>query len=285
MAKENEHYEHPWQNQTHSTQPPHAQEIAPAPGPLEAVSQDSWSDLRRYTQARIALGRTGSSLPTDELLRFGSAHALARDAVHQPLQIASLCEQLKALGFAALSVNSRASDRHTYLLRPDLGRRLDSASVERLHQHERAKTIDLQIVIGDGLSAVAIERHALPLLLELQQLLPSDWHLGPIVVAEQARVALADEIGEILGARLVAILIGERPGLSSPDSMGIYLTFQPQRGRTDAERNCISNIRPQGLSYPLAAQKLLWLAQEALRQQLTGVELKDESDLRTLSQV
>lgn len=224
-------------------------------------------------------------MPTDELLRFGCAHALARDAVHQPLHTASFCEQLKAQGFAALSVNSRAIDRHTYLLRPDLGRRLDSASVERLHQHERAKTIDLQIVIGDGLSAVAIERHALPLLQELKQQMPRDWHLGPIVVAEQARVALADEIGELLGARLVAILIGERPGLSSPDSMGIYLTFQPQLGRTDAERNCISNIRPQGLSYPLAAQKLLWLAQEALRQQLTGVELKDESDLRTLSQV
>jgi len=198
--------------------------------------------------------------------------------VHKALDVDSLCNQLKAAGFATLAVHSRAQDRHSFLLRPDLGRRLEPTSLHRLEQHKRVKPIDLLLVIGDGLSALAIERHALPLLDAVRELLPADWQIGPLVVAEQARVALADEIGETLGARLVAMLIGERPGLSSPDSLGIYLTYNPSLNCNDSNRNCISNVRPEGLSYTSAAQKLIWLCREARRLKLSGVNLKDESD-------
>ncbi|UUX97265.1 ethanolamine ammonia-lyase subunit EutC [Aquabacterium sp. J223] len=244
-------------------------------GDGSAVTADPWQALRRHTPARIALGRSGVSVPTGELLRFGLAHAQARDAVLQPLDAAALERDFRGAGFEVLTTRSAAPDRATYLLRPDLGRRLDEAEIERL-QSAGAPPCDLLLVAGDGLSALAVQRHALPLARAVRERTPAGWTLGPVVIATQARVALGDDIGQALGARLVAVLIGERPGLSSPDSLGVYLTWAPRRGRSDAERNCISNVRPQGLSSAHAADALWWLAQAAARLQATGVVLKDE---------
>lgn len=248
----------------------------------DLVRPDPWAGLRTQTPARVGLGRAGGSLPTRELLAFGAAHAQARDAVHLPLDVPALAARLAALGGPeVLTVQSAAPDRATYLLRPDLGRRLSGESARGL---EGAGTppCDLLLVIGDGLSAAAIERQAVPLVAELLALQPEGWTLGPLVVASQARVALGDDIGARLGAAQVAMLIGERPGLSSPDSLGIYLTHAPRVGRTDAERNCLSNVRPEGLPPAEAARKLWWLAQAARQLQLTGVGLKDRSDERAL---
>lgn len=244
---------------------------------------DPWTQLRAYTAARIALGRSGASLPTAEVLRFGAAHAQARDAVHLPFDVAAVRDALAARGFESIEVESAAADRTTYLQRPDLGRQLSEHSRELLSA--RAVTpCDVLCVIGDGLSSRAVHRQAVPLLLELRpRLESSSLRLGPIVLARQARVALGDEIGELLGARTVSILIGERPGLSSPDSLGAYLTWAPRAGRVDSERNCVSNIRPEGLAYGEAAHKIAWLAAAARQRGATGVSLKDESDTRPLS--
>ncbi len=238
---------------------------------------DCWAGLNALTPARLALGRVGVSLPTAQVLRFGSDHALARDAVHQRLDIDALEGAVRSCGFATLRVASRAGDRSTYLMRPDLGRRLDPSSVASLRA-AGAHPCDLLLVVGDGLSCPAVARHAAALLGQIHKRLAPAWRVGPVVLAQQARVALADEIGQLLGARMVAILIGERPGLSSPDSLGIYITWAPQVGRNDAQRNCISNIRPQGLGYEDAARRMIWLCQAAHRLQLTGVALKDDSD-------
>jgi ethanolamine ammonia-lyase small subunit len=240
------------------------------------IRPDPWRRFRRFTPARIALGSAGNSLPTAELLRFGLAHAEARDAVHLPLDAAALEEGLRAASYRTIHVHSRAPDRATYLLRPDLGRRLADAGVTLLAD-QASKGFDILFTVADGLSPVAVQRHALPFLQSVAPLLPAEVSLSPVVIAEQSRVALGDEIGELLGARIVVMLIGERPGLSSPDSLGIYLTFAPKIGRTDAERNCISNIRPEGLAYSVAAKKLVWLLGEANRMQHSGVLLKDRS--------
>jgi ethanolamine ammonia-lyase small subunit len=210
------------------------------------------------------------------LLEFSLAHAQARDAVHEPFDAASIMMELQREGFSTLPVHSRAQDRAQYLRRPDLGRRVDEVSVERLRQAAVSGGVDLVFVLADGLSALAVMRHAVPLVRAAAQAM-SGWSIGPIVVAEQSRVALADEVGELLGARAVAILIGERPGLSSPDSLGVYLTWAPRVGRSDAERNCISNIRPQGLSFEQAARTLAGLLEGARRLGLTGVMLKDDT--------
>jgi len=247
----------------------------PVPPPL--VTPDPWGDLRRHTSARLALGRAGSSMPTDELLRFGLAHAMARDAVHLPLDVAALRQQLADDGVTTLALRSAAVDRASYLLRPDLGRRLLAADALALQALALAP-VDLLIVVGDGLSAMAVEHHARAMVAALRAQAPAGWQLGPVVVASQARVALADEIAELAHARMVVMLIGERPGLSSPDSLGLYLTWQPRRGRSDADRNCISNIRDAGLSCAEAARRCWWLATEARRLQLSGVALKDRSD-------
>lgn len=241
-----------------------------------APSADPWADLRRHTPARIALGRTGTSLPTAELLRFSAAHAQARDAVHIPLDAAALAATLQGQGWAMRLVHSRAPDREAYLRRPDWGRRLDGASATAL-QTAATGPVDLAIVLGDGLSAVALQRQAAPLLAALRPLLGPGLTLAPLTVALQARVALADEVGALLQARLVLMLLGERPGLSSPDSLGAYLTYQPAIGCSDAQRNCVSNIRPDGLAPALAAQRLAWLLHAALRRHLSGVALKDDS--------
>jgi ethanolamine ammonia-lyase small subunit len=242
------------------------------------VVDDPWSGLRRFTPARIALGRAGSACPTGEVLAFGLAHARARDAVHQPLDEARLATELRAAGFAPVQVRSAAKDRITYLTRPDLGRRLDPPSFAALAPLAM-RPCAIAVALADGLSAIAVQRHAVPLLAALCALAPERWSGVPVVIALQGRVALGDEIGARLAARLAVVMIGERPGLSSPDGLGLYLTHAPRVGRTDAERNCISNVRPDGLGYAQAARRLDWLAGEALRRGFTGVELKDESDL------
>jgi ethanolamine ammonia-lyase small subunit len=250
-----------------------------------SLNQDPWAQLKRFTRARIALGRAGSSLPTREVLDFGLCHAMARDAVHLPLDVNALATKIQSLGLSTLQVQSRAHDRASYLLRPDWGRRLNAESLALLESIKQPQAIDLLIVVGDGLSSLAVERHVAPLLSELQKILPTDWVLSPIVIASQARVAIGDEIGEVFGARMLVMLIGERPGLSSPDSLGVYLTYAPKLGYNDANRNCISNVRPEGLNYPAAAKKLLWLAREAMRIKVSGVALKDESDVAEISEL
>jgi ethanolamine ammonia-lyase small subunit len=249
------------------------------PAPATA---NPWQELRRLTPARIALGRAGTSLPTAAQLDFQFAHAQARDAVHLPLDCSALAAQLGGDGEQALLLHSAAADRHVYLQRPDLGRRLDASSVELLHRHraEHAQGYDLAIVIADGLSALAVQRHSQPFLQRLREQMAGDgWSLAPLCLVQQGRVAVADEVAELLGARMVVIMIGERPGLSSPDSLGLYFTYAPRVGLTDAFRNCISNVRLEGLSYGVAAHKLLYLMREACRRQLSGVTLKDEAEL------
>lgn len=239
---------------------------------------DAWSLLREFTDARIALGRSGASLPTQEVLNFGLAHAQARDAIHQPFDSESLAQQLHKMGLKTLDAHSAAADRHTYLNRPDLGRMLSDESRSALAAH-RIAPHDLLLVIGDGLSSHAVHRQSASLVSALLPYLETlGISLGPIVLAHQSRVALGDDIGETLGSKAVAILIGERPGLSSPDSLGVYLTWKPERKRIESERNCISNIRPEGLNFDAAAFKLAWLLEQAFLRRLTGVRLKDESD-------
>lgn len=246
---------------------------------------DPWVHLRRFTPARIALGRVGASLPTREVLGFSLAHAQARDAIHLPLDGGALADDLLADGWTTpLRLHSRAHDRNEYLLRPDLGRRLDDPSVVALQTWRAAHSApDLALVVGDGLSALGIQRHAAPLLSAIRSALGDQLTLSPPMVVSQARVAVADEVGQELGARMVAMVVGERPGLSSPDSVGIYLTHAPRVGRSDAERNCISNIRPAGQDPVTAARRLAWLVHEGLRLGATGVDLKDHSGLRMVA--
>ncbi|MFE1597813.1 ethanolamine ammonia-lyase subunit EutC [Methylobacterium sp. ID0610] len=240
--------------------------------------EEAWRRLAALTPARIGLGRAGAGLPTRAVLDFALAHAQARDAVHTPLDAPALRAEIEALDLPTLAVASAAPDRVTYLRRPDLGRRPDRESLERLAA-AAGGPVDLALVVADGLSARAVHEGAVPLLRALRPaLVGSGWSLAPVVVAEQARVALGDAVGAALKARAVAVLIGERPGLSSPDSLGIYLTLDPRPGRTDAERNCLSNVRGAGLKPDLAAFKLHWLIAQAFRRGLTGVGLKDESD-------
>ncbi|HEY0288444.1 MAG TPA: ethanolamine ammonia-lyase subunit EutC [Pseudomonas sp.] len=252
------------------------------PGP---TSENPWLDLRRLTPARIALGRTGTSLPTSAQLDFQAAHAQARDAVHLPFDHAAISAQLAAKGRDTLLLHSAAADRNAYLQRPDLGRKLDEESVQKLTDYTKAHPggVDLAVVVADGLSSLAVHRHTLPFLERMEdQASAEGWSLSPIILVEQGRVAVADEIGQRLGAKMVVILIGERPGLSSPDSLGLYFTYAPKVGLTDASRNCISNVRLEGLSYGMATHRLLYLMREACRRQLSGVNLKDEAELQTL---
>ena len=236
-----------------------------------------FADLARLTPARIALGRSGASLPMREVLRFGLAHAQARDAVHAPFRPEEVAAELAALGLETLMVQSAARTREDYLRRPDLGRSLSPESQAALAA--RRGVFDLAIVVADGLSSTAVQQNAVPLMAALLPFLQRQkLTLAPLVVASQARVALGDEVAQALGARMVAVLIGERPGLSSPDSLGAYLTFGPKRGLTDAARNCISNIRPGGLGFQHAAFKLAWLIDQGFSRALTGVDLKDDSD-------
>jgi ethanolamine ammonia-lyase small subunit len=240
---------------------------------------------RAFTPARVGLDRTGVSLTTRDLLDFQRCHAQARDAVHARLEAAALERTLAEMtGGAVLRLHSAATDRAAYLQRPDLGRRLDEPSRMLLAEFAEADEAgqagrwDLAVIVADGLSALAVERHAVPLLAEF---LPRvrGWHLAPVCIVEQGRVAIGDEIGAALGAAIVVVLIGERPGLSSPDSLGAYITWEPRPGRTDAERNCISNIRSEGLAYRQAAAQLEGILIAARRLRLTGVALHQEARL------
>jgi ethanolamine ammonia-lyase small subunit len=254
------------------------------------VTGNPWHALRQFTAARIALGRAGVSQPTAPQLEFQLAHARARDAVHHPMNAQVLAQAFDA-GLPQvplpplLLLHSAAENRGIYLQRPDLGRRLDVVSRAAVpavsgpvQDGGSARPWEVAFVIADGLSALAIERNALPFMQALMPRLSAEhWRIAPLAIVRQGRVALGDEVGELLGAQAVVVLIGERPGLSSPDSMGIYLTWQPRMGLTDASRNCISNVRPAGMSYAQAAHKLHYLLSEARRRGLSGVELKDET--------
>ncbi|MET3130697.1 ethanolamine ammonia-lyase small subunit [Oxalobacteraceae bacterium GrIS 1.11] len=242
---------------------------------MSTVISNPWHTLRQFTAARIALGRAGVSQPTAPQLAFQLAHARARDAVHLALDAQALAHALPA---ASVALRSAAENRLTYLQRPDLGRKLAAASRLALQELRPGGACDLAIVVADGLSALAIEQNAPPFLdILLRRLARESWTLAPIAIALQGRVAIGDEIGELLGAKAVLVLIGERPGLSSPDSMGLYLTWAPRAGLTDESRNCISNVRPAGLRYEEAAFKLHYLLSESRRRQLSGIGLKDET--------
>jgi ethanolamine ammonia-lyase small subunit len=249
------------------------------------VVSNNWSQLRQFTAARIALGRSGISLPTQPQLAFQLAHAQARDAVQLMLDVPQLLQDLESAGIGiaktCLVLDSAASDRLTYLQRPDLGRCLSDASravlIDQTGQRQERRH-DISLVIADGLSALAIARNAAPFLNALMPLLAlENWSMAPLAVVKLGRVAVADEVGEQLGARMVVLLIGERPGLSSPDSMGLYVTWMPRVGLNDADRNCISNIRPAGLGYEEAARKLHYLLREMRAREMSGVRLKDET--------
>lgn len=244
------------------------------------MTPDPWHNLRRITPARIALGRAGGSLPTAEVLRFAADHALARDAVTAELDADHLRADLDPLGLPVRIVASQAGDRATYLQRPDLGRRLDPASAADLAAAADPGGVDVALVVGDGLSALAAQRQAPAVLAELVPLLRgSGLSVGPIVVVRQARVAIEDEVGQMLAARSALMLIGERPGLGTPDSLGAYLVYGPRPGNTDADRNCVSNIRPAGLPPAAAAATLHHLLTQALALRLSGVGLKDDRPL------
>ncbi|NMX73492.1 ethanolamine ammonia-lyase subunit EutC [Pseudomonas sp. WS 5532] len=249
------------------------------------LPDNPWLELRRLTPARIALGRTGTSIPTNAQLDFQFAHAQARDAVHLPFDHAGLSSQMAERGRDSLLLHSAAVDRHMYLQRPDLGRRLSDESAQSLRDYADANPggVDLAVVVADGLSALAVHKHTLPFLTRMEEQTQAEgWSLSPVILVEQGRVAVADEVGQLLGAKMVVILIGERPGLSSPDSLGLYFTYNPKVGLTDAYRNCISNVRLEGLSYGMAAHRLLYLMKEACRRQLSGVNLKDEAQVQTI---
>jgi ethanolamine ammonia-lyase small subunit len=234
------------------------------------MTEELARSLRQYTSARVALNRAGRGLATHEVLDFQLAHAQARDAVHAALDVPSLLGGLRERGLGVCVLRSAAADRATYLRYPVQGRTLNPESGANLV----AVPCDVVFVVADGLSALAVARHALPLLDEVFPLLNHQWSVGPICIVEQGRVAIGDAIGAALQARVSVVLIGERPGLSSPDSLGAYITWGPRPGRTDAERNCISNIRPEGLEYAAAARMLAFYLREALSQKLTGIKLK-----------
>ena len=229
--------------------------------------------LRSYTPARLGLERSGVSLATRPLLDFQLAHARARDAVHAAIDVRMLCDELRRSDLTALALESKARDRGMYLRRPDLGRALSEDSAALLRPGE----YDVVFVIADGLSALAVERHAMRLMREILTLI-GGWRLAPVCVVEQGRVAIGDAIGEALHAPLAVVLIGERPGLSSPDSLGVYITWEPRTGRKDSERNCISNVREEGLGYAAAANRLHYYMQESSRLHMTGLGLKDPAE-------
>ena len=235
--------------------------------------------LRQFTAARIGIGRTGTSIPINQSLELKLAHAHARDAVYSELAIDKLSADLKQFELPVLILHSKAAYREQYLQRPDLGRELDEASVAAVKEYSGDKT-DVAIIIADGLSATAVNHNTISLLkILIPQLQSSGFKLAPICLVKQGRVAVADHIGMCLKARLAIILIGERPGLSSADSMGAYITYNPKIGLTDESRNCISNIRSHGLTFKIASKKIFYLIQEAFKRKLSGVGLKDNAGL------
>ena len=254
-------------------------------GSSPIVVENPWERLSAFTDARIGLGRAGISLPTSKLLAFQLAHAQAQDAVHCPLDVAKLADELvQALDSSQppLCLHSHAQDRVTYLQRPDYGRRLNDETREQLQQAATSQQrFDLSVVIADGLSALAVQQNSTAFLSALYQLFKNDsadWQLAPLTIVEQGRVAIGDEVGSLLNADAVLVMIGERPGLSSPDSLGLYMTWAPQPGLKDDSRNCISNVRPAGLQVEEAARRFFLLLKEARQRKLSGVTLKDRSE-------
>jgi ethanolamine ammonia-lyase small subunit len=251
------------------------------------IIENPWALLKEYTDARIGLGRAGISIPTSHSLAFQLAHAQAQDAVHLPLDVEYVLEQLGNINlnqeiFTPILLHSQAVNRTVYLQRPDLGRRLDKKSIEVLKKVNTLKDekYDLSIVIVDGLSSLAIKENAqifIKKLIEVLNFSSQDWKIAPITIVQQGRVAIGDEVGQILNSKISIVLIGERPGLSSPDSMGLYLTYNPKVGLTDESRNCISNIRIEGLSYEEAVKKTMYLLKESRKLELSGVNLKDRT--------
>jgi len=251
----------------------------------KTIVASSWESLKKHTKARIAIGRCGNSIPTQELLAFKLAHAKAIDAVHVPFQKELVIRELEEIsGAEVLSLQSNAKDRSEYLQRPDLGRSLSEASAQLIKTTPKAAEYDIALIVADGLSSVAIEKNISSMFnLLLPELKGRNYSLAPICVIEQSRVAIADSVAELLNARLSIIFIGERPGLMSPDSLGIYMTYAPKSGTTDERRNCISNVRQDGLSYPAACSKLLYLVDESFKRRISGVNLKDEQDTQLQS--
>jgi ethanolamine ammonia-lyase small subunit len=240
------------------------------------MEPDNWHILKNFTHARIALGRAGNALPTKEILNFRMAHALAKDAVYSEMDIHSLKENIKELGLDAVVVQSMVANRNEYLLNPNKGKVLNNESIDILKGLKKNE-FDLCMVIADGLSSGAVNKHAIKLIrLLIGQL--HGWQIAPIVIAKQGRVAISDPIGEILQAKISLILIGERPGLSTPNSMGAYITYLPKPGNTDEKRNCVSNIQPDGMSYEFASAKIAYILQQIRALQLSGVKLKDDFD-------
>lgn len=253
------------------TSPPAKNEM---PADLPSLAE-TLLDLRQHTPARVALGRTGHSLPTRRLLEFNLDHARARDAVHSIFDLEKVAYELEKIGLPSVRLRSQAADRQEYLLRPDYGRGLHQDSSRKIREMNQLAN-DLCIVIADGLSAVAVNTHAAEVVrLLLPKIRAANWRLAPVVLVEQGRVAIADEIGEGLRSEMTLILIGERPGLTSPHSLGAYLTHGPRASLTDERRNCVSNIRPDGLPYERAAEKIFYLLQEMKTHRLSGVGLKD----------
>ena len=263
-----------------------------------SVTKQPWQGLSKFTAARIGLGRAGISLPTEHLLAFQLSHAQAQDAVHEPLDVCVLLNDIEAesniLGLreSSLVLHSQVTNRMHYLQRPDLGRRLNAQSVSELKKHQAAKDnpYDLAIVLVDGLSSLAIQKNAPPLIKLLHQRLAQEplmtqdnaiCHVAPLVVVQQGRVAVGDEVAQCLNAKSVLVMIGERPGLSSPDSLGMYLTWAPKVGLTDESRNCISNVRTAGLEFKEALNKLWYLLQESHQRKLSGVHLKESANRST----
>ena len=250
-----------------------------------STNSDAWEQLKNHTDARIALGRAGCSMPTKPLLEFQLSHAQARDAVFQPLDTEHLQGLLKEKQIDSFTVQSLAENKEVFLKRPDLGRILNDESIEKC-QNFKAKDLqnyDACIVIGDGLSARAIEENAFAMTLSLkQQFYNEGWNLAPIVIATGSRVALGDHVVELLNIPMLVMMIGERPGLSSPDSMGIYYTWNAKKGNLDSTRNCISNIRPAGLSIEIATQRLIALMRNSKKYSISGVHLKDDHQVETI---
>ena len=256
----------------------------PQAGDGGADDDTLWAYLRSLTAARIGLKRTGASLATGPLLDFKLAHARARDAVREPLDEARLIADIAALGLQVFAVASAAEDRQRYLMRPDLGRRLAPGAEAMLAPH-RTNGFDVVFVIADGLSALAVQTHAKPVLADVLPLLRAEgWRIAPLVIARHGRVAIGDEIAIALRADCVVVLIGERPGLTAPDSMGAYLTWQPCSRTTDADRNCVSNIRPEGIGYGDATFKIAYILRSMRARRLSGVQLKDDSDWLLISE-
>jgi ethanolamine ammonia-lyase small subunit len=244
----------------------------------QQAEDDFLEPLKEFTAARIALGRTGASIPLKQSLAFNLAHAHARDAVYSELDLDKLSEELAQFELPVLQLHSKAAYREQYLQRPDLGRQLDDEAINQLQDYQT--NYDIVIAIADGLSATAVNHHAISLLkILIPQLLSAGLKLSPICLVKHGRVTIADDIGSHLNAKLSLILIGERPGLSAADSMGAYLTFDPRPGLTDESRNCISNIRPHGLSFKQASKKIFYLVQESFKRKISGVALKDNAGL------